>query len=162
LSLSSTTTVRGAATRFVSPLLYGAGCVFAFVTGVVLATSPAFVRLSEALPGNSYLFEHVVLLVVLLLLFCALLLAVVDLTLYRLGRSQNLGLRDRARYCALLYAGIALVLVVLLAILELEAGTLQYDLGLALCAAAAYGILVDAGVVLSMRRLTRTLPGGAP
>ena len=162
MSLSSTTTVRGA-TRFVSPLLYGAGCVFAFVTGVVLATSPAFVRLSKALPGNSYLFEHVVLLVVLLPLFCALLLAVVDLTLYRLGRSRNLGLRDRARYCALLlYAGIALVLVVLLAILELEAGTLQYVLGLALCAAAAYGILVDAGVVLSMRRLTRTQPGGAP
>jgi hypothetical protein len=158
--LSSTTTVRGAK-RFVSPLLYGAGCVFAFVTSVVLATSPAFVRLSEALPSNSYLFENVVLLVVLLLLFCALLLAVVDLTLYRLGPAQNLGLRDHARHCALLYAGIALVLVVLLAILELEAGMLQYDLGLALCA-AAYGILVDAGVVLSMRRLTRTQPGGAP
>ncbi len=161
MSLSSTTTVRGA-TRFVSPLLYGAGCVFAFVTGVVLATSPAFVRLSEALPGNSYLFENVVLLLVLLLLFCALFLAVVDLTLYRLERSQNLGLRDHARHCALLYAGIALVLVVLLAILELEAGMLQYDLGLALCAVAAYGVLVDAGVVLSMRRLTRTQPGGVP
>ena len=160
MSLSSTRTVRGA-TRFVSPLLYGAGCVSVFVTGV-LATSPAFMRLSEALPGSSYLFENVALLVVLLLLFCALLLAVLDLTLYRLERSQNLGLRDHARHCALLYAGIAFVIVVLFAILHLDAGMLQYDLGLALCAVAAYGILVDAGVVLSMRRLTRAQPGGAP
>jgi hypothetical protein len=161
LSLSSTTTVRGA-TRFVSPLLYGAGCVSVFMTGVVLAASPAVVRLSEALPGSSYLFENVALPVVLLLLFCALLFAVLDLTLYRLEQSQSLGLRDHARHCALLYAGIALVLVVLLAILDLEAGMLQYDLGLVLCAVAAYGILVDAGVVLSMRRLTRVRPGGRP
>ena len=161
MSLSSTTTVRGA-TRFASPLLYEAGCVSVFVTGVVLATSPAVVRLSEGLPGSSYLFENVTLLVILLLLFCALLLAVLDLTLYRLEQSQSPGLRDHARHCALLYAGIALVLVVLLAILDLEAGMLQYDLGLALCAVAAYGILVDAAVVLSRRRLTRVRPGGGP
>jgi len=158
LSLSSTTTVR-----FVSPLLYAAGCASVLVAGVSVATSPAVVRLSEALPGSSYLFENVVLLVVLLLLLCALLFAVLDLTLYRLERSQSsLGLKDHARHCALLYAGVAFVLVVLFAILNLEAGMLQYDLELALCAVAAYGILVDAGVVLSMRRLTRAQPGGAP
>jgi hypothetical protein len=159
--LSSTTTVRGA-TRFVSTLLYGTGCVSVFVTGVVLAASPAVVRLSEALPGSSYLFEHAALLVVLLLLFCALLLAVRDVTLYRLEQVQSIGLRDHARHCALPYAGIALLFVVLLAILDLEAGKLQYDLGLALCAVVAYGILVDAGVVLSIRRLTRARPGGGP
>jgi ATP/ADP translocase len=161
LSLSSTTTVRNA-TRFVSPLLYAAGCASVLVAGVSVATSAAVVRLSEALPGSSYLFENVVLLVVLLLLLCALLFAVLDLTLYRLERSQSLGLKDHARHCALLYAGVAFVLVVLFAILNLEAGMLQYDLELALCAVAAYGILVDAGVVLSMRRLTRAQPGGAP
>ena len=159
--MSPTTTVRGA-TRLVSPLLYGAGCVSVFVTGVVLATSPAAVRLSEALPGSSYLFENVALLGALLLLFCALLLAVLDVTLYSLEQSQSLGPRDHARHCALLYAGIALVLVVLLASLDLEAGMLQYDLGFALCAVAAFGILVDARVVLSMRRLTRARPGGGP
>jgi hypothetical protein len=161
LSLSSTTTVRSA-TRFVSPLLYAAGCASVLVAGVSVATSPAVVRLSGALPGSSYLSENVVLPVVLILLLCALLFAVLDLTLYRLEWSQGLGLKDHARHCALLYAGVAFVLVVLFAILNLEAGMLQYDLELALCAVAAYGILVDAGVVLSMRRLTRAQPGGAP
>jgi hypothetical protein len=172
--LSPTATVRNAA-RFVSPLLYGAGCasvcVSVCVAGVVLATSPAVVRLSEALPGScSYLFENVAFLVVMLLLFCALLLAVLDVTLYRAEQSQSIGLRDHARHCTLLYArhctllytGIALVLVVLLAILELQAGMLQYDLGLTLCAVAACWILVDAGVVLSMRRPTRARPGDGP
>ena len=132
------------------------------MTGVVLATSPGVVRLSEALPGSSYLFENVAFPVVLLLLFCALLLAVLDVTLYKLEQSQSIGLRDHARHCALLYAGIALVLVVLLALSDPEAGMLQYDLGLALCAVAACGILVDAGVVLSMRRPTRARPGDGP
>ena len=132
------------------------------MTGVVLATSPGVVRLSEALPGSSYLFENVAFPVVLLLLFCALLLAVLDVTLYKLEQSQSIGLRDHARHCALLYAGIALVLVVLLALSDPEAGMLQYDLGLALCAVAAYRILVDAGGVLSMRRPTRARPGDGP
>ena len=159
--MSPTTTVRNA-TRFVSPLLYGAVCVSVCVTGVVLATSPAVVRLSEALPGSSYLFENVAFLVVSLFLFCALLLAVLEVTLYRPEQSQSIGLRDHARHCTLLYTGITLVLVVLLAILELQAGMLQYDLGLTLCAVAACGILVDAGVVLSMRRPTRARPGDGP
>ena len=163
--MSPTATVRNAI-RFVSPLLYGAVCVSVCVTGVVLATSPAVVRLSEALPGSSYLFENVAFVVVLLLLFCALLLAVLEVTLYRPEQSQSIGLRDHARHCTLLYAllytGITLVLVVLLAILALQAGMLQYDLGLTLCAVAACGILVDAGVVLSMRRPTRARPGDGP
>jgi hypothetical protein len=147
---------------FVSPLLYGAGCASVFVIGVIVATSPAVVRPSEALPGSSYLFENMAIGFVLLPLVCTLSFAVLDLTLYRLEQSQSFGLKDHVRHCVVLYAGIAFVFVVLLAILNLEAGMLQYDLGLALCAIAAYGILVDAGVVLSMRRLTGTQPGGAP
>jgi hypothetical protein len=147
--------------RFVSPLLYGAGCVFVFALGVFVATSPAVVRLSEALPGRSYVFGNLAIALVLLLLVCTPLFAVFDLTLYRLEELQSLGLRDHARHCAMVYAGIAFVFV-LLVVSDLETGMLQYDMGLALCAIAAYGVLVDAGVMLSMRRLARAQPGGAP
>jgi hypothetical protein len=133
------------------------------VTGVVLTTSPGVVRLSEALPASSYLFENVASLVVLLLPFYALLLAVPGVMLYKPEQSQSIELRDHAwHYWALLYAGLALVLVVLLAIPDPEAGMLQHDPGLALCAVAAYGIMVDTGVVLSMRRPARARPGGGP
>jgi hypothetical protein len=44
----------------------------------------------------------------------------------------------------------------------MQPGMLQYDLGLAICAVAAYGILVDAMVVFSKRRFTRAQPGGTP
>ncbi len=155
--MSPGTTVRDAA-RFVSPLLYGASCVFVFVAGAFVASSTAVVLLLEALPGGSYLLENAVLSAVLLIVACTLMFAVLDLTTYRLEGSRRPGLRDHARHCTLLYAGIALVLCALLTILDLEAGMLQYDLGLALCAVAAYGILVDAVVALSMRRLTRTQP----
>jgi len=161
LSLSSVTTVRGAI-RFVSPLLYGASCVCVFVAIIVVATSPAVARYFDALPGSSYVFENVALVVVLLLLVCALLFAVLDLALYGLERLRRPVPKDHLRHCALLYAGIVFVSVVLFAASDLQARMLQYGLGFAVCAVAAYGILVDAVVVLLKRRFARAQPGDAP
>lgn len=149
------------AIRFVSPLLCGASCVSVFVAIVIVAGSPAVVRYFDALPGSSYLFENAALAVVLFLLVCALLFAVLDLALYGLERLQRPVLRDHIRHCALLYAGIVLVFVTLIAIPGLQAGMVQFDLGLVVCAVAVYAILVDAGVVLLKRRLTRVRLGGA-
>jgi hypothetical protein len=160
LSVSSTATIRGLI-RFVSPLLYGATCVAVFVTLVGVVSSTAVVRLLETLPGGFYLFENPILSVVLLLLACAIMFALADRTIYRLEGSQNLGLRDHARHCALLYAGIVFVLCVLLVVSDMQPGMLQYDLGLAVCAVAVYGILVDAMVVFSKRRFTRAQLGDA-
>ena len=81
--------------------------------------------------------------------------------IYRLEGARSLGLRDHARHCALLYAGIVFVLCVLLVVSDMQPGMLQYDLGLAVCAVAVYGILVDAVVVPLKRRLTRALLGDA-
>jgi hypothetical protein len=158
--VSSTTTIRGAI-GYVSPLLYGAICVAVFVTLVGVVSSTAVVRLLEALPGGFYLFESPILSVVLLLLACAIMFALPDLTIYKLEGSRSLGLGDHARHCALLYAGIVFVLCVLLVVSDMQPGMLQYDLGLAVCAVAVYGILVDAMVVFSKRRLTRAQHGGA-
>jgi predicted neutral ceramidase superfamily lipid hydrolase len=148
--------------RFVSPLLYGAICVAVFVTLVGVASSTAVVRLLEALPGGFYLLENPILSVVLLLLACAITFALPDLTIYKLEGSRSLGLKDHARHCALLYAGIVFLLCVLLVVSDMQPGMLQYDLGLAVCAVAVYGILVDAMVVFSKRRFTRAQPEGAP
>lgn len=160
MNSSLMTTIRNV-TRLASPVLYGSSCVVVFVGGVVVAFSPAVVRYSEALPGSSYLFESAALAVVLLLLACALLFAAPGLAIYGLERLQSPGLKDHVRHCALLYAGILFVGVVLLTLPDFQAGMLQYDLGLAVCAVAAYGILVDAGVVLSKRRSTCVQLGGA-
>jgi hypothetical protein len=119
------------------------------------------VRYFDALPGSSYLFENAALAVVLFLLVCALLFAVLDLALYGLERLQRPVLRDHIRHCALLYAGIVLVFVTLIAIPGLQAGMVRFDLVLVVCAVAVYAILVDAGVVLLKRRLTRVRLGGA-
>ncbi len=160
MSVSWTTTIRGAI-RFVSPLLYGAICVAVFAALVAVATSTAVVRLLEALPGGFYLFENPILSVVLLLLACAITFALPDLTIYKLEGSRSLGLKDHARHCALLYAGIVFVLCVLLVVSDMQPGMLRYDLGLAVCAVAVYGILVDAVVVLLKRHLTGAQLGDA-
>jgi hypothetical protein len=122
--------------------------------------SPTVVRYLDVLPGSSHLLENAALAVVLFLV-CALLFAVLDLALYGLEGLQRPGLKDHVRHCALLYAEIVFVIVVLLANPDLKAGMLQYDLGLAVCAVGAYGILVDGVVVFLMRRLTRAQIGGA-
>jgi hypothetical protein len=158
--LSSMTTVRSAI-RALSPLLYGRSCVAVFVVTVLIALSPAVVRYLDALPGGSHLVENPALALVLLLLICTLLFAVLDQVLYGLERLQRPGLIDHARHCALLYEEIVFVFVVLLTIPDLQAGMLQYDLGFALCAVGAYGIVVDGAVVLLKRRLARAQPGGA-
>jgi hypothetical protein len=136
--------------------------VAVFATLVGVASSTAVVRLLEALPGGFYLFENPILSVVLLLLACAITFALADLTIYKLEGPRSLGLGDHARHCALLYAGIVFVLCVLLVVSDMQPGMFQYDLGLAVCAVAVYGILVDAVVVLLKRRLTRAQLGDAP
>ena len=130
-----------------------------FVLIVFLAYSTAVARSLDALPGASYLFENVALAVVLTVVVCVLSFTVLDLALYGLERVRSPVLKDHLRHCALLYAGVVLVLLILTAS-NLQTGMLQYDLGLAVCALAASGILVDAAVVLLMRRLTRVQPGG--
>ena len=152
MSVSSTTTIRGAV-RFVSPLLYVAGCASVLVVGLVLAFTP--------LPGGSRLFEHVVIAVIVVFLVCALLLTGIDLTLHKVERAWGPGLRDHTRHCALLYAGSAFVLVFLLTYPDLEAGVLQRDLGVAFCAFAAYGTLVEGVVVFLKRRFGGAQPGDA-
>jgi hypothetical protein len=145
--------------RFVSPLLYGAGCVSMFVLIDFVVSSTAVSRSLDALPGASYLFENVALAVVLLVVVCALSFTVLDLALYGLERLRSPVLKDHLRHCALLYAGVVFVLLVLTAS-NLQAGMLQYDLGFAVCVLATSGILVDAAVVLLMRRPTRVQRGG--
>jgi hypothetical protein len=130
-----------------------------FVLIVFVASSTAVARSLDALPAASYLFENVALAVILLVVVCALSFTVLDLALYRLERLRSPVLKDHLRRCALLYAGIVFVLLILTFSI-LQTGMLQYDLGLAVCVLAASGILVDAAVVLSMRRLTRAQRGG--
>ena len=156
---SSTPAVRRTF-RFVSPLLYAAGCVSVFVLIVFVASSTAVARSLDALSEASYLFENVALVVVLLFVVCALSFTVLDLVLYGLEWLRNPMLKDHLRHCALLYAGTVFVLLILTAS-NLQTGMLQYDLGLAVCALATCGILADAVVVLLMRRLTRAQRGGA-
>ena len=144
MSLSSMTAVRSAI-RLLSPLLYATSCVSVCVVIVLIVI---------------HLIENVALAVALLVLACALLFAVLDLALYGLERLPNPGLKDHARHCALLYAEIVFVFVILLATPDLRAGMLQYDVGFAVCALGAFGILVDGAVVSLMRHLTRPQLGG--
>jgi hypothetical protein len=159
LILFPTIAVRGTI-KFVSPLVYAAGCVSMFVLFVFVASSTAVARSLDAVPGASYLFENVALAVVLPFVVYALSFTVLDFMLYGLERLQSPMLKDHLRHCALLYMGTVFVLLVLTAS-NLQTGMLQYDLGLAVCALATCGILADAAVVLLMRRLTRAQHGGA-
>lgn len=157
--MSSVTMVRNAL-RVVSPLLYVAGYVLVFAAAVIVATSPEVARRFDTLPGSSYFVENMALAVVLLLLVCTVLFALLDLALYGMERLQRPVIEDHLRHCALLYAGIVFVFIVL-ALSNLEADMMQYGLALAVCAVAAYGVLVDAIVVLSKRRFAHAQPGGA-
>lgn len=69
---------------------------------------------------------------------------------------------DHLRHCALIYTGLLLLLFILVASYESQAGGLGYGLGIVVFVIGAYAAFIDASILfLNRRRLNRAEHGGA-